>query len=593
LNFEFSWDLRNINAPIYSFPNSQPLTINLKTMLVQLTISNFAIISRLDISFKPGLNILSGETGAGKSIIINAVNLILGGRASADLIRTGSKEARVEALFSLPEHPVLSEILTVMGVAFQGELLIRRTVSREGRNKIVINDSMVTLQALSKVGAALISISGQHEHQLLLRPDNHLYLLDDFGGLTPERLELSESFKQYQSLKEVLQGLEREIKEDEERQELTRFQMKEIETAHIKDGEDVFLEEERKRLRHAEELRGSVDESYERLYEKGDSVLSDLSHCIKEMEKGAEADRRLHDIKDALVKAKVELEETALDLRDLRKTITADPARLEEVEDRLQLLNRLKRKYGPSLGDVGRLRDKLSHRVDDLDLKKAELERLLAALKDRERDIMEKAVRLSKKRKTIAQTLEKAVKSEMGLLDMGGTRFEVRFHAQGPDGEKDPESLMEEINMDGQDRVEFMLSPNVGEELRPLTRIASGGELSRIMLAMKTILARTTSVETLVFDEVDSGIGGGTAEVVGEKLQSLAEYHQILCITHLPQIASKGQTHFLVQKRVKDKRTQTIISELDAEARVKEIARLLGGKVVSPEALAHAKEMMR
>ena len=562
-------------------------------MLTQLTISNFAIISHLDISFKPGLNILSGETGAGKSIIINAVNLILGGRASADLIRTGSKEAKVEALFSLPEHPVLSELLSTLGLTFEGELLIRRTLSREGRNKIMINDSMVTLQTLSKIGATLISISGQHEHQLLLRPDNHLYLLDDFGGLTPERLELNESFRQYQSLKEALQRLERGIKEDEERQELTRFQMKEIETAHIREGEDTFLEEERKRLRHAEELRESVAESYERLYEKEDSVLSDLSHCIKGMEKGAEVDIRLNTIKDALVKAKVELEETALELRDLRKTITSDPVRLEEVEERLQLLNRLKRKYGPSLDDVRRLKDKLSHRMDDLDQKKVELERNLAALKDKERDIMERATRLSKKRKRVARILEKSVKSEMGLLDMGGTRFEVRFHTQVPEGGKDPENAMGEINADGQDRVEFMLSPNVGEELRPLARIASGGELSRIMLAMKTILARTASVETLVFDEVDSGIGGGTAEVVGEKLRSLAAYHQILCITHLPQIASKGQTHFLVQKRVKDKRTQTIISELNAEARVKEIARLLGGKVVSPEALAHAKEMMR
>ena len=562
-------------------------------MLTQLTISNFAIISRLDISFKPGLNILSGETGAGKSIIINAVNLILGGRASADLIRSGANEAQVEALFSFPEHPILSALLPDLGLPFQGELLIKRTLSREGRNKIRINDSMATLQTLSKIGATLISISGQHEHQLLLRPDNHLFLLDDFGGLTPERLELNESFRQYQSLKEGLKRLESGIKEHEERQELTRFQMKEIETAHIKEGEDTFLEEERKRLRHAEELRESVAESYERLYEKGDSVLSDLSHCIKRLEKGAEEDRRLSGIKEALVKAKVELEETALEIRDLRKTITADPARLEEVEERLQLLNRLKRKYGPSLEDVRRLRDTLSQSVDNLDQKKAELERILETLKDKERDIIEKATHLSRKRRGVAQVLEKSVKSEMGLLDMGGTQFEVRFHTQGAVGEKDPESAMGEINADGQDRVEFMLSPNVGEELRPLSRIASGGELSRIMLAMKTILARTASVETLVFDEVDSGIGGATAEVVGEKLQSLAAYHQILCITHLPQIASKGHTHFLVQKRVRDKRTQTLISELDAEARVKEIARLLGGKVVSPEALAHAKEMMR
>ena len=562
-------------------------------MLVQLNISNFAIISHLEITFKPGLNILSGETGAGKSIIINAVNLILGGRASADLIRSGSNEARVEALFSLPKHPFLSKLLSDLGLPFQGELLIRRTLSREGRNKIRINDSMVTLQALSKIGATLISISGQHEHQLLLRPDNHLYLLDDFGGLTPERLELNESFRQYQSLKEELRRLEKGIREDEERQELTRFQMKEIETARIKEGEDALLEEERKRLRYAEELMESVAESYQLLYEKGDSVLSDISHCIKRMEKGAEVDRRLIGIKDALEKAKVELEETALELRDLQKTITADPSRLEEVEERLQLLNRLKRKYGPSLEDVQRFRDKVSLMVDNLDQKKAVLGRTLGTLKDKEEDIVERATLLSKKRKRVAEALEKSVKSELGLLDMGGTRFEVRFYTQGSVGEEDQERAMAEISADGHDRAEFMLSPNVGEELRPLSRIASGGELSRIMLAMKTILARTASVETLVFDEVDSGIGGATAEVVGEKLQSLAAYHQILCITHLPQIASKGRTHFLVEKRVKDKRTQTIISELDAGARVKEIARLLGGKVVSPEALAHAKEIMR
>ncbi len=562
-------------------------------MLVQLNISNFAIISRLEIIFKPGLNILSGETGAGKSIIINAVNLILGGRASADLIRSGSNEARVEALFSLPGHPFLLELLSDLGLPFQGELLIRRTLSREGRNKIRINDSMVTLQTLSRIGATLISISGQHEHQLLLRPDNHLYLLDDFGGLTQERLELNESFRQHQSLKEELSRLQRGIREDEERQELTRFQMKEIDTARIKEGEDALLEEERKRLRYAEELRESVAESYQLLYEKGDSVLSDISHCIKRMEKGAEVDRRLIGIKDALEKAKVELEETALELRDLRKTITADPSRLEEVEERLQLLNRLKRKYGPSLEDVQRFRDKISLMVDNLDQKKAVLERTQETLRDQEEDLKERAALLSKKRKRVAEALEKSVKSELGLLDMGGTRFEVRFHMQGAVGEEDPEGAMGQMNADGLDRVEFMLSPNVGEELRPLSRIASGGELSRIMLAMKTILARTASVETLVFDEVDSGIGGATAEVVGEKLQSLAAYHQILCITHLPQIASKGRTHFLVKKRVKDKRTQTLISELDAEARVKEIARLLGGKVVSPEALAHAKEIMR
>ena len=265
---------------------------------------------------------------------------------------------------------------------------------------------------------------------------------------------------------------------------------------------------------------------------------------------------------------------------------------LEEVEGRLQLLNNLKRKYGPSLEDVMRHKDKLSMMVVNLDQKRAELERINGRLKDMEEDIASEATVLSRERKRVAKELEKSVVDEMRLLDMGGTRFEVRFHQQGVGQEDDSGNRMRAIKADGYDKVEFMLSPNVGEELRPLSRIASGGELSRIMLAMKTILARTASVETLIFDEVDSGIGGATAEVVGEKLQSLAAYHQILCITHLPQIASKGPTHFLVKKRVKERRAQTIISELDAEARVNEIARLLGGKVVSPEALAHAKEMM-
>ena len=562
-------------------------------MLVQLTISNFAIIANLEIYYKPGLNILSGETGAGKSIIINAVNLILGGRASADLVRSGSDEARVEALFSLPENPSLSGLLSHFGLPFHGELLIKRTISREGRNRIMINGSIATLQILSKLGAMLISISGQHEHQLLLRPDNHLYLLDDFGGLSNERLKLSESFSRYQALEEDFHRLERKIKESEERQELGRFQMKEIETASIREGEDRLLEEEKKRLRHAEELLETITESYQQLYEKGDSVLSEISLCIKRVERGAELDKRLGGIKDALASAKVELEEAALELRDLQKTVTIDPLRLEEVEGRLQLLNNLKRKYGPSLEDVMRHKDKLSMMVVNLDQKRAELERINGRLKDMEEDIASEATVLSRERKRVAKELEKSVVDEMRLLDMGGTRFEVRFHQQGVGQEDDSGNRMRAIKADGYDKVEFMLSPNVGEELRPLSRIASGGELSRIMLAMKTILARTASVETLIFDEVDSGIGGATAEVVGEKLQSLADYHQILCITHLPQIASKGRTHFLVTKRVKDNRTQTIISELDSEERVKEIARLLGGKVVTQQAIAHAREMMR
>ncbi len=561
-------------------------------MLDRLTISDFAIISHLEINFRPGLSIISGETGAGKSIIINAVNLILGGRASADLIRSGSSEARVEALFRLPENPSITELLSDLDFPFHGELLIKRTISREGRNRILVNGSMSTLQMLSRVGILLISISGQHEHQLLLKPDNHLYLLDEFGGLTDKRLKLNESFSRYQSLREVFHRLEREIKQGEDRQELTRFQLEEIERANIREGEDRLLEDEKKGLQYAEQLMGVVAESYQMLYEKENSVLSDISLCIKKMEKWAEVDRRLKNIGDAVSSARVELEDAALELRDLRKTIVIDPVRLEEVEERLQFINRFKRKYGPSLKDVMNFRHKLSERIDNMGQKGEELERVNKGLKEMETDIVSMATDLSRERKGVAKRMERAVKNELSLLDMGGTRFEVSFHGGMKNMEDESENLMRAINSDGYDSVELMLSPNIGEELRPLSRVASGGELSRIMLAVKTILARTTSVETIIFDEVDSGIGGATAEVVGEKLQTLAGYHQILCITHLPQIASKGAAHFLVTKRVVDGRTQTIISELDTEKRVNEIARLLGGKVVSQQAIAHAREML-
>lgn len=561
-------------------------------MLVHLTISNFAIIGHLEIDLKPGLNILSGETGAGKSIIINAVNLILGERASSDLIRSGTDEARVEALFNLPENPALNSFLSDLGFPFNGELLIKRTISREGRNRITVNGSLATLQMLSKVGIMLISISGQHEHQLLLKPDNHLYLLDDFGGLTSERLKLNESVYDFESLKERFRNLEREIKEDEERQELTRFQINEIETANINRGEDSLLENEKKRLRYAEQLMEIVTESHGTLYENEDSVLLNISRCIKAIEKGAKIEERFRTIMKSLSSAKADLEDVALELRDLKSAIIIDPYRLEDVEDRLHVINKLKKRYGPSIEDILNFKDSLHGMIDNLDQKKQELKSINNKLTDMEADVLSEMAALSKKRKTVSKDLEKSVKKELNLLDMEGTRFEVRFHDGVVGNGDDLKGMTYDIKADGYDKVEFMLSPNIGEELKPLSKIASGGELSRIMLALKTILARTASVESIIFDEVDSGIGGATAEVVGDKLRSLAEYHQILCITHLPQIACKGDTHFLVAKKIMDKRTQTIISELDPEERVNEIARLLGGKVISPQTIAHAREML-
>ena len=561
-------------------------------MLVHLSISNFAIIKQLEFSLKSGLNILSGETGAGKTIIINAMNLILGGRASADLIRSGCKEASVEALFEFPENRLLTEMLSELGFSFKGELLIKRSIFREGRNKILINGSMATLQMLSRVGAILISISGQHEHQLLLKQDNHLYLLDDFGGLSDERLDLNELFNAYKLLKDEINHLKKEITETGERQDLTQFQIQEIEKAEISPGEDARVAEEKRRLQHSKELLEIVTEGYQRLYERNDSVLSSISQCIKRVDKGAEIDPGLAPIKESLAEIEIKLEDASLALRDYEKTVHMDPHRLEELEERLELLNGLKRKYGPTLEDVLKYKNKLASMMYDLDEKKEKLGKLGRECQDLETDLMSRAAALSKKRQKAAGGLEKAVEKELKDLHMAETKFKVKFdEGYGEQGELQ-DVKVEEVKLDGLDQVEFMISPNIGEDLRPLARIASGGELSRIMLALKTILARTASVETVIFDEVDSGISGATAEVIGEKLSSLAAYHQILCITHLPQIASQGQNHFLVSKEVFSGRTQTIISGLEPDERVQEIARLLGGREITPRAVAHAREML-
>jgi DNA repair protein RecN (Recombination protein N) len=562
-------------------------------MLAHLNISNFAIISRLEIDFKSGLNIISGETGAGKSIIINAVNLILGGRASADLIRTGTDEAVVEALFNFPDNSPLTSLMAELDFPFDGDLLVKRTISREGRNRILINGCIATLQMLSRLGMVMISISGQHEHQLLLKPENHLYLLDDFGGLSGEREALSESFNEYESIKARLKKLEKEIGEAREKQDLAMFQINEIEAASLSDDEDLSLEDEKKRLRYAENLKEIIDESYLVLYEKEDAVISGISRCIKGIQKGAELDRRLKPLIEIIASAKAELEEAGIELRDFRKNIINDPQRLEQVEDRIQLINRLKRKYGPSIKDVVAFKEKLSGMIYNRDRMERLLEETGADLKRHEEDLISRAIGLSKKRKDTAAQFEMSVETELNLLDMQGTRFMTGFKDEAHEGPDSPGIEINSIKPDGFDRVEFMLSANVGEELRPLSRIASGGELSRIMLALKTILARKTSVETIIFDEVDAGIGGATAETVGEKLKALSEYNQVLCITHLPQIAGKADAHFSVKKVVRENRTQTIIVRLDPAERVQEVARLLGGKVISERAIAHAEEMLK
>lgn len=560
-------------------------------MLSHLVITDFAIISHLEIEFKKGLNILSGETGAGKSIIINAVNLILGARASNDLIRSGAKEARIEALFNQPKNENLKNMLMDSDILFDGELLIKRIISKEGRNKITVNGSIVTLQTLTAIGMMIISISGQHENQLLLKPDNHLLLLDDLGDLTGLRNDLSETFSNYEGLKSKITRLETKLSQSLEKQELSLFQAKEIESSNLAVGEDSNLEQEKKLLKNAEKIKEAVTGSYYRIYESERSVIFEISTCLKELSAVAGFDSRLLTLGSTLESMKAEIEEVSFQLSDLKDDISMDPVRLESIEERLQTINMLKRKYGSDIKGILALKENLLNQADDIDQQEKEVNSLKKELDAITSDLINRALILSEKRKAVAGIMNKSVEGELHQLEMTGTRFDVAFNDDISDI-TDRDKLLKSMNSDGIDLVEFMISPNIGEELRPLSKIASGGELSRIMLAIKTILAKRTSVETVIFDEVDAGIGGATAEVVGEKINALSGYHQILCITHLPQIASKGSTHFLVKKSVEKGRTRTAITELDRDERIREIARLMGGRVISKQAVAHAKEMI-
>jgi len=380
----------------------------------------------------------------------------------------------VEALFSFPDTSLLSKLLFELGFPFDGELLIKRTIFREGRNKIIINGSMATLHMLTRLGPLLISVSGQHEHQFFLKSDNHLYLLDDFGGLSEDRLKLGEEFSRYQSLDKEIHLLEKEVKETGERQDLACFQVQEIESPGFRAGEDELLSEEKRRLEHAQEILEIVTEGYQTLYERHNSVHSSISRCGKKMENGANMDPRLVSIKDALAEIEVKLEDVSFSLRDFQKTIRVDPHKLEAVAERLELMNRLKRKYGPTLEDVFGFKEKLTSKIYDLDDKKEELDQSRKTRQELKAKVISHATEISKKRKKATRILEKAVEKELKLLHMEETRFQVKLDKEGHDPCEKEEGIIRELRADGFDHVEFMISPNVGEELRPLVKIASG-----------------------------------------------------------------------------------------------------------------------
>ncbi|MBU1150306.1 MAG: DNA repair protein RecN [Pseudomonadota bacterium] len=555
-------------------------------MLTELNIRNFAIIDEMRVAFAGGLNVISGETGAGKSIIIGAVGLLLGDRATADMIRSFSDEAVVEALFYIRGQEELRRKVCEMGFGDGEELVVRRVVSRSGRNRVYINGTLATLSSLAAIGESLINICGQHEHQMILNPESHTDILDEFGGLLTFRSAYRESYDRYRSLNERLRALQEFRRKREEREDLLRFQVGEISGAGIGAGEDAVLAEEKKILVNVQKLIDFATAAYESLYGKSGSVLTELRGAVSAVKEIRKIDAGLKLTGEELDELYYRIEDAAFTLRDYAKRLSFDPARLEAVEERLELLGRLKRKYGGTLDAVLRKQAEAEKELANISSLEEEMESLTKTIAQEKERVAKAAGDLSAERRKAAAALKAAVKAEIRTLGMENAQFEVVFR-DCRDGKGETP-----LNEKGSDDLEFYLSANVGEEAKPLKGIASGGELSRIMLALKKVLARTGSVGTIVFDEVDSGIGGATAEIVGQKLREVSRHHQILCITHLPQIACCGDRHYRVVKRVSGERTNTSVALLSDEERREEIARMLGGVDLTEKTREHAQEML-
>ena len=560
-------------------------------MLRELHIKNLAIIDDASANFEKGLNVLTGETGAGKSIIIDALCLALGERASTEVIRSGEKEAVVEAFFDIPPKLLNSSsrrFLQDLGINIEDGIILKRILSAQGKNRAYINDSMVNVQTLSEISKGIIDVHGQYEYQSLLSPDNQLDMLDAYGGLLIERQEFTIIYETQTSLKQQIAELMQKEKERAQRLDILRYQVNEIETADLKIGEEEELSEEVKILSSASLLTELANQAYESLYSSDSACLTNLSKILNSLKEISNIDVRAADAVKSAEEAIPLLEETAYFLRDYKDSLNFNPERLEEIQTRLELIKGLKKKYGGNIQGVLDYREKGLRELDELQHSEEKLETLNAELKKLKNILTEKAQYLSKQRKAVAKKIEQQVVSELSSLSMPDTRFSIQITQEAGDDTADGFKA----NSKGIDKIEYLISPNIGEELKPLSKIASGGELSRVMLALKGILAKGDKIPVLIFDEIDAGIGGRAAETVGQKLKSLSASHQIICITHLPQIASYADTHLKIEKKIKAKRTTVEVRKIEKDERTVEIARMLSGDS-SEVSIKHAKEMIK
>ncbi|MBZ4644752.1 MAG: repair protein RecN [Petroclostridium sp.] len=561
-------------------------------MLSQLYIENVAIIDKMNVSFEEGLNVLTGETGAGKSIIIDSINMVLGERTSRDLIRSGEEKAVVEALFYIHSETI-SDMLGQLGIELEEDnaLLISREITSGGKNVCRINGRIVTSSMLKDIGKYIVNIHGQHDNQALLQWDKHIDFLDRYGGseLLKVKANYQQVYEEVSNIKSEIRRISGDERERERKIDLLQFQLEEIEKAKLKRGEEEELTSQKLLLSNAEKLMNSVSNVYTILYtgnSKGNSVHDSIAEALKNLGEVERFDSKLSQYYKNLEEISYQLDELVHDIRDYRDNLEFDPAMLETIEQRLDLIFKLKRKYGSSVEEILDYQCRIRRELEEIFNSEERLVRLNSRLSESVKKLERLADELSYHRVNVARSLEQKIMKELHDLDMNKTQFKVKV-----------EKLYDrsgnyEFSQQGYDRVEFLISTNPGEPLKPLVKIASGGEMSRIMLAIKTILADTDEVNTLVFDEIDIGVSGRAAQKIAEKLSLVAKKKQILCITHLPQIASMADHHYLIEKSVSGDKSATTVQKLTLQNRRKELARIIGGAVITDLTLKHAEEMI-
>ena len=554
-------------------------------MLAELRIRNFALIGEAEVCLAQGFNVLTGATGVGKSLVITALELLLGGRASAQTIRHGEDEAAVEGVFYIPDRRLRKALSDAAGLdeLEEPEVILHRTITRSGRNKCRLNRTAVNVSTLRDAGSLLVDIHGQHEQQSLLYPNKQREILDEYAGLAPRRSEFAAAFGEHRRRARYLEQLKATQKQRLAELDFCRFQFAEIENAAIRPGEIEELDRERTLLANAEKIQSRIAEGYGSLYEDDGSALEKLKVAARQLEEIAEMDPRLGAVLEACTDAAIKIEDAAFSLRDFRDRWESDPGRLEEIGQRLMEIRKLQLKYGDTEEEILAFADDLARKLEEMSSAEKDSTTREQELKESAGHVAKLGAELSAARQQAAAKLAKAIIRELKSLGMAKARFKIAVVKK--------ESL-EEATAAGMDDVEFLISPNPGEPVMSMRKIASGGEISRVMLALKSVLAESDKIPVLVFDEIDANIGGRMAKQIGDRLAAIARCHQVVCVTHLPQIASCAAHQLKISKQVKKGQTFTVVEELQGEARLHEIAEMIGGEKKTSVSLEQAQEML-